>query len=46
MFEDIRVLGKREIGNIIKWRGKVRHHFNRIAAIEEQAVEKEEEEVV
>jgi len=28
LFEDLKVLGKREIGGILKWRGKVRHHFN------------------
>ena len=46
MFDDIKVLGKREIGNILKWRGKVIHHFNQIKAKEEQLVEKEEQEKV
>jgi hypothetical protein len=30
------VLGKREIGSILKWRGKVRHHFNQLEAKQEK----------
>jgi hypothetical protein len=28
LFEDLKLLGKREIGGILKWRGKINHHFH------------------
>lgn len=28
MFDDLKVLGKREIASILRWRGKVHHHFH------------------
>jgi hypothetical protein len=28
LFDDLKLLGKREIGSILKWRGKIRHQFH------------------
>ena len=43
LFDDLKVLGKREIGSILKWRGKVLHQLHLAAQKEERAVEKLEQ---
>ena len=41
MFDDLKVLGKRQIGNILKWRGKILHQLH-IQADKERRVEQEQ----
>ena len=36
LLKDLRVLGKREVGNILRWRGKIIHHFNQLKDKEER----------
>lgn len=36
LFDDLRVIGKREISSILRWRGKIHHHFNNLQAKEDQ----------
>ena len=36
MFDDLKVLGKREISSILKWRGKIHHHFHILATKEQK----------
>jgi hypothetical protein len=42
LFDDLKVLGKREIGSILKWRGKVLHQLNLRAQKEQRAALKAE----
>ena len=44
----MKLLGKREIGSILKWRGKIRHHFHLQTMKKEAEAEtaKKEEEAV
>ena len=39
MFDDLKVLGKGALGSILKWRGKINHHFNLIKTKEKKQQE-------
>jgi len=40
MFDDLKVLGKGAIGSIMRWRGKLHHHFNQIKSKERKEQQK------